>query len=125
MTSRTASSSSDPWPQTITAGGRTRTVSDHLKEMSRSRASITAERVEYILENWVVRGIYTDIEETQSWVYFATLPDLGKMVRVAVSMDDERIATAFPDTQATNHWNRRNMGYFERKYGNVEVRDEG
>ena len=124
MTNSTTKSSSNPWPQTITAGGWTRTVSDHLKEMSQSRADITAERVEYVLEHWVVRGIHTAIDETQSWVYFAMLPDLGKMVRVAVSIDDERIATAFPDTQATNHWNRRNTNYFERKYGNVEVRDE-
>ena len=92
--------------------------------MSRNRADITAERVEYILENWVVRGIHTAIDGTQSWVYFATPPDLGKMVRVAVSIDDERIATAFPDTQANNHWSRGNISYFGRKYRNVEVRVE-
>lgn len=50
--------------------------------------------------------------------------DLGRMVRVAVSIDDERIATSFPDTQATTHWNRRNISYFHRKYRNVEERDE-
>ena len=92
--------------------------------MSRNRADITVERVEYVLENWEVRGIHTAIDGTQSWVYFATLSDLGRMVRVAVSIDDERIATAFPDTQAANHWNRRNISYFHRKYRNVEVRDE-
>ena len=114
-------SDSNFWPETITAGGRTRTVSRHILE--ETHRGITPERVEYALENWVVRGIRTGADGRQSWVYLAFESRLSKMVRVAVSMDDTVIVTAFPDQAATTHWNRRNIDYFRRHYRNLEVRD--
>ena len=46
------------------------------------------------------------------------------MVNVAVSLDDERIVTAFLDRTATGHWNRGNRDYFEMRYENLEIRNE-
>ncbi len=46
------------------------------------------------------------------------------MLRVAVSLDDELIITAFPDRTATGHWNKGNLDYFDRTYQSLEVRDE-
>ena len=46
------------------------------------------------------------------------------MVRVVVSLDDNRIITAFQDRVATNHWNKGNLDYFAETYQYLEVRDE-
>ena len=39
--------------------------------------------------------------------YLAFVPGMMEMVRLAVSMDDERIINAFPDRTATRHWNKK------------------
>ena len=109
-------------PHEITAGGRTRTVSQHIR--NEPHIGVTARRVEYVLENWVIRGIHTSPDGRQSRIYLAVVPGLGKMVRVAVSIDDETVVTAFPDGSATNNWNKRNLDYFTRRYQNLEMRDE-
>ena len=87
-------------PHEITAGGRTRTVSQHMR--NEPHLGVTTRQVEYVLENWVVRGTNTDPHGRQSWIYLAVVPRLGKMVRVAVSIDDETVITAFPDGSATS-----------------------
>lgn len=46
------------------------------------------------------------------------------MMRVAVSIDDETVITAFPDGSATNKWNKGNLDYFAKRYQNLEMRDE-
>ncbi len=46
------------------------------------------------------------------------------MIRVVVSLDDERIVTAFLDRVATRNWNKGNRDYFARRYQSLEVRDE-
>ena len=46
------------------------------------------------------------------------------MVRVAVSVDDEIVISAFRDRNATTQWNRGNHSYFASKYSNLEIRDE-
>ncbi len=70
-----------------------------------ARKGITPKRVERVLEHWVIRGIRIEDNGRQSWCYMAFVPDLREMVRVAVSMDDERIINAFQDRTATKHWN--------------------
>ena len=112
---------SDGLPDEITADGRTRTVTQHMQ--NQPNRSITEERVRRVLERWTIRGIYTEDDGTQSWIYLAFIPGLSKMLRVAVSIDDERIVTAFQDRTATQHWNRGNLDYFRTRYQNVEVRD--
>ena len=45
-------------------------------------------------------------------------------MRVAVSIDDRRIISAFLDTTATKKLINGDMGYFQRNYERLEVRDE-
>lgn len=116
-----AGSGSSRLPATITAGGRTRAVSRHM--MDETHRTITAERVRHVLENWVIRGIKTESNDRQSLCYWAFVPGLGNMVRVAVSMDDSLIITAFQDRVATRNWNRGDRAYFVRHFRNLEVRD--
>ncbi len=106
----------------ITAGDRTRVVSQHLRDDT--HRDITPERIEYVLENWVISGVRMSPDGRSSRIYLALVHGLRRMVRVAVSMDDERIVTAFIDSAATKHWSRRNLDYFDTHYQNLEVRDE-
>ena len=108
-------------PETIVAGGRTRLVTQHMR--NDPHKEINAERVKHVLENWVVRGIRRERDGRLSWSYLAFVHGLEEMVRVAVSMDDERIITAFPDRTATRHWNSGNRDYFDRTYQLLEARD--
>jgi hypothetical protein len=47
-----------------------------------------------------------------------------RLMRVAVSMDDRRIVTAFLDTAATEKLNSADFDYFQRNYGRLEIRNE-
>ena len=109
-------------PPSITAGGKTRTVTQYLRD--NARPGITAHRVGHVLDHWLARGVRTEDGGRQSICYMAFVPGMREMVRVAVSMDDERIINAFPDRTATRHWNKGNSGYFAHVYGDFEVRDE-
>lgn len=108
-------------PKTITASGKARTVSQHMQ--NEPHPGITAERVECVLEHWVVRGIRTERDGSQSRCYLAFVSGLDEIVRVAVSMDDEIIITGFRDRTATRHWNKGDRGYFVRNYQDLEERD--
>ena len=108
-------------PETITAGGRTRLVTRHLR--NDPHEEIDTKRVEHVLENWLVRGIRREPDGRLSWSYLAFVHGLEEMVRVVVSMDDERIITAFPDRTATRHWNGGNRDYFARTYLILEERN--
>ncbi len=110
-------------PETITAGGRTRTVSRHLQDETHS--GITAGRIEHVLNNWLLRGVRAEDDGRQSIVYLAFVPGTDKMVRVAVSMDDRVIVTAFLDSKATLRWNRGNRDYFVQRYRDLEERYAG
>ena len=110
-------------PQTITAGGKTRAVSQHMRDVP--HPGITAEIVERVLEHWLVRGIRTERDGSQSWCYMAFVSGMEEMVRVAVSMGDATIITAFRDRTATRHWNRGNPSYFIGNYQSLEERDAG
>ena len=112
---------SERLPNTITAGGRTWTVSRHMK--GRPHIGITAELVGHVLENWVIRGIKTETDGRQSSCFWAFAPGMRKMVRVAVSMDDRVIITAFQDRAATKSWSKRERSYFVEHYQNLEERD--
>lgn len=109
-------------PDSISAEGKTRTVSRHLKEATHS--GITANRIVHVLEHWLLRGVLEEGSDRQSMNYLAFVPGLTELVRVAISADDSRIITAFPDRTATRHWNRGNRAYFTRTYRNMEERNE-
>ncbi len=114
-------------PETLTAGGRTRQVTAHLQQQAVSiHDEITLERLASILDNWVVRGIRTDCRGRQSiaslgWVEYGSG---RRLMRVAVSIDDQRIISAFLDTTATEKLNSGDIEYFQRNYERLEVRDE-
>ena len=116
-------SSTQRLPPSITADGKTRMVTQYLRD--NARPSITADRIVHVLEHWVIRGVRTEECGRQSMCYLAFVPGMMEMVRLAVSMDDDRIINAFPDRTATRHWNKGDTGYFARVYGDLEVRDEG
>ena len=107
-------------PRTLTAGGRTRTVTDHV--INNRHLGVTRRMLAHVLDNWVVRGIRTAPDGELSWNYYAFAPGRNSMLRVAVSVDDERIVAAFPDEGATKAWTRGDMAYFSRHLSEVEER---
>ena len=109
-------------PDEITAGGRTRTVSQHTRK---PHEQITAERIQYVLEHWVIRGTCTDSRGTQSLVHWSYVLGFNKMVRVVVSLDGNTIVTAYPDRTAGRHWDKGNFDYFTMRCEDIEVRDAG
>ena len=84
---------------------------------------ITAGLVQRVLNDWVIRGVRTERDDSRSTMYFGFVPGMDEMVRVAVSEDDARIITAFRDRTATRHWNRRNYQYFTHIYTDLEERN--
>lgn len=85
---------------------------------------ITRQIVADARDNWLVKGVRTDSHSRPGWNYLAYSPDPGKLVHVAVSIDDETILSAFQDRNATRTVNRGDRAYFARKYSNVEIRGE-
>ena len=114
-------SESEQLPETITAGGRTRAVSRHA--VRDAHTDITAEIIEFVLNNWVIRGICVDSQNRQGRVHWAFTTEHKEMIRVVVSMNDETIVTAYQDRTATRHWNAGSREYFESRCGNLEERD--
>ena len=77
----------------------------------------------YVLANWVVRGIRTAPEENKAGITTPLYQERNSMLRVAVSLDDERIVAAFPDEGATRAWTKGDLSYFRRHLAEVEVRN--
>ena len=107
--------------RTLNAGGRTRTIAQYM--LSSPHTGMTRKVVAKVLDDWFVRGIYIDRTGRRSWNYLAYVPELKRVVRVAVSMDDSAIVNAFPDRNATMAWRRGKRAYFEGRFQNLEVRD--
>ena len=114
-------------PSILNAGGIARLVTAHLQQQAVSaHDEITLERVTNVLNNWVVRGIRHDCRGRQSIAFLGWI-EYGsgrRLMRVAVSIDDRRIISAFLDRTATEKLNSGDMGYFQRNYERLEVRDE-
>ena len=114
-------------PETLTAGGITRLVTDHLQRQAVSiHDEITLERLTSVLNDWVVRGIRQDRDGRRSIASLGWIEYEGgrRLMRVAVSIDDRRIISAFLDTTATEKLISGDMEYFQRNYERLEVRDE-
>ncbi len=108
---------------TIFAGGKERTLSNHAIQTRRS--GITDTRIAFVIDNWQLRGIYSDPQTGRdSRVYLAFVPGVARVVRVALSTDGRRILSAFPDRNATRNLARGNRGYFADKYRDLEERDD-
>lgn len=114
-------------PDTLTAGGITRIVTAHLQRQAVSiHTEITLERLTNVLNDWVVRGIRRDCRDRQSIAFLGWVEYGGgrRLMRVAVSIDDRRVISAFLDTTATEKLNSGDLRYFRRNYERLEVRDE-
>ena len=117
-------------PPTLTVAGVEREITIHLQQRAEERSYITEENLVEVLHNWVARGIR--YEETRfneprlSMVYWGWIEYAGseRLMRVAVSIDDRRIASAFADDTATEKMNRGDIGYFQRNYQRWEMRNE-
>ena len=108
---------------TIVAGSKERTLSDHA--IQTRRPGITNARIAFVIDNWQLQGIYSDPQTGRdSRVYLAFVPGIDRVVRVAVSMDQTRILSAFPDRNATRNLARGNRDYFADKYRDLEERDD-
>lgn len=109
--------------KTIIAGGKVRRITPHLREGMRkeSRREVTLARVAYVLDNWAIRGVHI---EHQTLNYLAFVPDISKVIRVAVSPDDKAINSAYADRTATKHWKQGNLTYFANQLADMEQRNE-
>ena len=108
-------------PRRLMAGGKTRAVTDHV--INNRHLRVTRRMIANVLDNWVIRGIHTTPDGEPSWNYYALVPGRNSMLRVAVSLDDERIVAAFPDEGATKAWKRGDLEYFRRRLAEVEERN--
>lgn len=90
--------------------------------MNNPHPEVTKKIMACVLDHWIARGIHTDDDGRQSWIYFAFVSGLENMVRVVVSIDDETVVSAFQDSGAALNWTRGNRAYFNR-YKNLEVRE--
>ena len=105
----------------MTAGGRTRALTQHV--LDGTHPGVTLDMVAQALDGWLVRGINTDREGGKSRVYFGFPHRSPFLLRVVVSMDDQRIVAAFRDRNATKRWAVGDLAYFD-KYVDVEERGD-
>ena len=108
-------------PETITAGGVTRWLTKHLRDDPRD--GVTADRIQRVLENWVVRGICTGESGRETNTYWGFAPGRGDMLRVSVSLDDEEIITVHFDEHAAGRIVMEDRPWFQRHCRDLEVRD--
>ena len=106
----------------VSADGRERTLSWHV--LNSPHPEVTIEDIAYVLDHWGLRGVYTNPRRRRSWSHYALVPRVRRVVRVAVSMDDQVVITAFIDGAATGHWERGNIAYFSSRLRDMETRDE-
>ena len=108
-------------PETITAGGVTRWLTRHLREYPDD--GVTADRIQYALENWVVRGICTNDKGSVTMTYWGFVPGRDELLRVPVSLDDAEIITAHFDEHAAGRIVADDRPWFQQRCRDLEVRD--
>ena len=106
-------------PETITAGG----VTWHLRDDPRD--GVTADGIQHVLENWVVRGICTNGRGGETITYWGYVLGRDEMLRVPVSPDDAEIITAHFDEYAAMRIEDEGRPWFQRRCRDLEVRDGG
>ncbi|MCY4578727.1 MAG: hypothetical protein OXD31_06725 [Chloroflexi bacterium] len=116
-----------PLPETITAGGKSRTVDPHLQQRANQRPDVTAANIQEVINNWLVRCISTDSDDNEGisyWGWISSESD-SRVMHVVVSLDDERYVTAHRDRRALRALRKGTRGYFEKKcVGEIEVQDD-
>ena len=107
----------------ITAGGRVRQLTKHCSDRM-MEYDIVEEQVAHTLDNWALRGIENKLDREPAYVHFAYISELGRLMKVAISMDDARIVTVHPDRNATKAWRTGQREYFTMKYQDLEESNE-
>ncbi len=110
-------------PETITAGGVTRWLTRHLRDNPDD--GVTASRIQYALENWVVRGTCTGESGRETITYWGFVPGRAAILRVPISLDDAEIITAHFDEHAVERIAEEGRLWFQRRCRELEVRDAG
>ena len=86
---------------------------------------VTAGRIRQVLENWLFRCITTS-GCRDGITYWGKVEYEGKerLMRVVVSLDDERLVNAYLDDSAMRDWINNTRRLFDRrcKEGSFEVR---
>ena len=108
--------------KTIVGGGKRRLISWHRKD--NPHPEVGNKDIAYVLDNWTIKGVHTNLDKSESVSYFAFVPTIGKVVCVGVSMDDKLITTSFVTSAATKNLNRGNLAYFANRLKDMEVRDD-
>ena len=93
-----------------TAGGKKRRISKHI--MDNPHPEVDRRDIAYVLSRWKLMGLREDPNGRLSWNYYALVPRRNHVVRVAVSLDDSTVVTAFMDQTADRHWKSGNRPYF-------------
>ena len=110
-------------PAIITAGGVTRWLTRHLREYPDD--GVTADRIRYALENWIVRGICTGESGREAITYWGFVPGRAAMLRVPISLDDAEIISAHFDAHVAIRIAEEGRPWFQRRCRDLEVRDAG
>lgn len=95
------------------AGGKKRRISKHILE--NPHPEVEKRDIVYVLSRWKIMGLRTDLTGRLSWNYYALVPRHNYVVRVAVSLDDSTVVTAFLDQTADKHWKTGNLAYFANR----------
>lgn len=103
------------------APGKRVQISLHWKR-DKPHPEVSHKDITHVLANWRIRGVATDDKGRQSLRHYAFVPEQGKVVRVAVSMDGKRFITAFIDSDATKYWHQGTQAYFSGEIANMEMR---
>ena len=115
-------------PSTISADGKTWTVTPYLRNISASRpdrSMVTAERIRQVLGNWLFRCITTS-GHRDGHTYWGKVryEENERLMKVVVSLDGENLVNAYLDDKATRDWRNNSRRLFDRrcKEGSFEVR---
>ena len=109
-------------PVTITANGKTRYLTLHLRD--KGIEGVAESDIIYVLENWIVKGVCANRKGNVTCNYWGFLPNYDKiMMRVVVSLDDKEIITAYDDGTAAENFLNENISWFRERCRELEVRD--
>ncbi len=108
-------------PETITAGGVTRLLTNHARGKGLEGISVAA--ITSVLENWTARGICQDNNGSITHTYWGFVPERNSMLRVAISLDDRRIVTAHYDRGAVRRLAADGRPWFWQRCRELEFRD--
>lgn len=111
-------------PPTLNAGGRTRNATRHLQQQALRRRELTEERIITVLENWGIRGVGADRfgRPGMNYLGWVNYESEARLMRVIVSMDDQRIVTAYLDRPATKRFANEGRNRVADRLKDVEVR---